>query len=68
MIVYSSFFNERTNLFSPENNKYFIKVYLILSINYIIYKMTELKNVAIINFIHAIILILLSIALNMVGG
>ena len=41
---------------------------LTFPVNYIIYKMTEFKNIAIINPIHAIILISLSIALTMIGG
>ena len=40
----------------------------IIPINIIIYKMTNLKNVAQLNYTHALILIILSIILTMIGG
>jgi ABC-type antimicrobial peptide transport system permease subunit len=41
---------------------------LLIPVNILLYNLTDLKNVAILNPIHAIILILISLILTLIGG
>lgn len=41
---------------------------LIIPVNHLLYELTELKNIAVLNPVHAIILITVSVLLTMIGG
>ena len=66
----SRVFNAETFIIGITSGLIGIGIALLLTIpaNQIIYQLTELENVAILNPIHAIILILVSMTLTMIGG
>ncbi len=66
----SRVFNAETFIIGITSGLIGIGIALILTIptNQIIYNLTELENVAILNLLHALILILVSMTLTMIGG